>query len=249
MREGVEDTGLMKPVEGVPYIIGVAVFIALVSATLLYSQRDARIYYRRALLSEKIEDSLGFRMSAKKEIMAAETEYGVRGYYLPEPAATSDDSSSTTVKTVKGGGMRYPEGGVTTVKSARVMSGVRSLSAGITESWDSRFEYLESLLEGQASLSCAGNETILVAVVGDDFMWEKKIRVLEDGIISADPGENATLWIRLSEPGAEELYNLLETNSSKSFMYPKLMAAWLLGDIKAYPVGKAGDIASCLTLT
>jgi len=224
----------------------VCLLVCVVAVAILFSvasRHSTRLTYTRVLFSEKLEETFGFGKSAKWEILDAHERLEQR----PEDAHVlywkSTGNTTTTLKKLKGN-KTYSGGGSPTTTVEAVIKFRQDAVA--QESWDSRFEYMLGVLNGSPELSCGRDEVVIVAILGDGFVWERTVKVLEDDSLQVDPPDNATVWVRVSADAGEDLYRQFEVNQSKVFLYPKAVEYWLMGDVKAYPIERIGGIASCV---
>jgi hypothetical protein len=208
-----------------------------------YSKQSTRLTYTRVLFSEKIEDTLGFGKSARKEITYARERFELKPKEVQGEYQKPQENATTTQKKVKGNITFYGGGGdATTVFKAPppIREDTREVS------WDSRFEHVSQMFNGSSELSCGSGEVFVVAVLGENFLWERKVRVLDDGTLDVEFQDNATIWFSVSEEASEDLYSQFQLNQSKSFLYPKVVGYWLSGGLKVYPIEKVAGIASCV---
>jgi len=213
----------------------------VVLSILIYPRYNIRLHYARVIFSEKSEEVLGLGKTAKTEILYAQerftqSEEKESDQYPPAPASTITKSKLT-------GGKLFYGSDVTTTLSNKAPLRQSQFSHSI---WDSRFENLTILLNGSSTLSCGSGKVFLVAVVGDDFLWEKKFKVLEDNTLSVNPYENATLWVKSSGGVGEDLYQSFLLNQSMSYLIQKVVVYWLSGEIRVYPIKEAKEIMSCV---
>ncbi|MFH1788610.1 MAG: hypothetical protein ABH834_04455 [Candidatus Altiarchaeota archaeon] len=215
------------------------------------SYHDTRLAYTRTILSEKIEESVGYGSSAKKDIMSSRERFG-QGSVEETPVGDQgrDEASTTTVEKLKGGNVYYgSDAGGESAGDWSSSGGARRSEEVLVSGaylWDERFSGLFDVFNGSSEASCGGGNVFLLAVVGDDFLWERVIRVLDDGVLVEDSSENASIWVKVSGDAAEKLYQRYVLGEGKSALYAAALSSWLSGELKLYPIMDVKDVASCV---
>ena len=234
----------------------VALLVAVLLMAFVFnylSSKYTRFAYTQTVLSEKIEETLGFGKSAKKDIITYRERFDESSEEVQVVTHMESSTSTTTVKKLRGDKIYYgSDGGGETNEGGSSTGGGRHME-DITGSgirvWDKRFEDVILAFNGTDDVSCGEGNVFILAVIGKDYMWERKVKVLEDGIIQNNPSENASIWIKVSEEVGEQLYAQYQLNQNKKSLYSQALSHWLLGRLKLYPITAVKDMAACILST
>lgn len=231
----------------------VALLVAVLLMAFVFnymSSKYTRFAYTQTVLSEKIEDTLGFGKSAKKDIITYRERFDEPSEEVQVVKQMEPITPTTIKKKLIDEKIYYgSDGGGETNEGGSSQGGGRrtdDVSDTGVRLWDKRFKDLIPAFNGTDDVYCGEGNVFILAVVGEDYMWERKLKVAKHGVIQENPSENASIWIKVSEEAGEQLYTQYQLNQSKNTLYSQALSHWLLGRLKMYPINEVKDMAVCI---